>query len=522
MGRFILSLDAGTTGVRAILFDKEARVLAQAYEPIPSSYPKPGWLEQDPEGTLEACLKVMHESLKTARVNPSDVAAIGIATQRSTNLIWDRITGKPLYPMIGWQDVRTTELCRKMDATLLARTLRTLGLASRGLGTALPFLRDSAAIKRLITASWVKFSPASALAHTKWVLDHIDGAYSRAKKGELAEGTLDSWLVFKLTQGRVHATDFSNASASGMFDPYQLAWSSLFLKLFDIPTALLPEIRDSGGSFGTTSLLGPEIPIAGVIADQQAALFGEGCFAPGDVKCTHGTGTFLDMNVGNKPAASLHGLLPMIAWKIKGEIVFMLEGFIPATGALVAWLKDGLGLIQNVADSERLAKSVPDSGGVVAVPAPMGLGAPYWDPRARGTILGMTLATTKGHLVRAFLEGIALECRDILLAMEKDAKLKVRSLISDGGASKNDFLLEGLASTLGLGVQRPEMLEATALGAAFLAGLAVDYWASKEEILKLRRIERSFSPTRDPETRSIMAKEWKRALRRSRGWAKSS
>jgi glycerol kinase len=294
----------------------------------------------------------------------------------------------------------------------------------------------------------------------------------------------------------------------------------LFLRLFDIPPAILPEIRDSGGSFGTTDVLGAKIPIAGVIADQQAALFGEGCFTPGDVKCTHGTGTFLDMNVGNRPAASLHGLLPMIAWKIKDETVFMLEGFIPATGALMAWLKDGLGLIEDVANSERLAKSVPDSGGVVAVPALMGLGAPYWDPRVRGAVLGMTLSTKKAHLVRAFLEGIALECRDILLAMEKDAKLKVRMLISDGGASKNDFLLEGLAGTLGLEIQRPEMLEATALGAAFLAGLAVKFWGSKEELLKLRRIERSFPPAMDPKTRLAMAKDWHWALKHLRALAK--
>lgn len=519
MGRFILALDAGTTGVRAILFDKEAKVSAQAYQAIPADYPKPGWLEQDPEGTFQACLKVMREALKAAQVEPGDIAAIGIATQRSTNLLWERASGKPLYPMIGWQDTRTAELCQRMDATFLARTLRALGLVSRGLGTALPFLRDIAAIKRLITASWVRFSPASALAHTKWMLESIDGAGQRAKRGELAEGTLDSWLVYRLTKGRVHATDFSNASASGMFDPYQLAWSSLFLRLFDIPSAILPEIRDSGGSFGMTEVLGAEIPIAGVIADQQAALFGEGCFAPGDVKCTHGTGTFLDMNVGNRPAASLHGLLPMIAWKIKDETVFMLEGFIPATGALMAWLKDGLGLIEDVADSERLAKSVPDSGGVAAVPALMGLGAPYWDPAARGTLLGLTLSTRKAHVVRAFLEGIALECRDILIAMEKDSGLRVRTLIADGGASKNDFLLEGLADMLGVDVQRPAMLEATALGAAFLAGLAVNFWESKEQLLRLRRIERSFKPNIGHGLRSDKIKAWKSALKRSKGWA---
>lgn len=521
MGRFILSLDAGTTGVRAILFDKQATVTAQAYEMIPTRYPEPGWVEQDPEGLFEASLKVMRECLKAAQTPASDVAAIGIATQRSTNLLWERETGRPLHPMIGWQDVRTAELCRQMDKKLLSRTLRVLGRASRGLGSGLPFLRNLAAVKRLITASWVRFSPASALAHTRWMLDTIEGARQRAQRGELAEGTVDSWLVYKLTGGKVHATDYSNASASGMFDPYRFTWSSLFLKLFDIPASLLPGLRDSSGPFGVTEVLGAKVPIAGVIADQQAALFGEGCFAPGDVKCTHGTGSFLDMNVGSKPAASLHGLLPMVAWKTKDETAFMLEGFIPATGALVAWLKDGLGLIQDVAESETLAKSVTDSGGVVAVPALGGLGAPYWDPNARGTVLGMTLATQKAHVVRAFLEGIAFECRDILLAMQKDAKLQIRTVISDGGASKNDFFLEGMASTLGVEVQRPVMLEATALGSAFLAGLSVGFWKSKEELLKLRRIERAFSPFLDAKERLSRIQRWKRALKRSKGWNSS-
>ena len=522
MSRFILSLDAGTTGVRAILFDKQAEVLAQAYEAIPANYPKPGWIEQDPEGMFEASLKVMQGCLKNAGASSSDLVAIGIATQRSTNLLWDRKTGKPLHPMIGWQDVRTAELCRRMDGKFLAQTLRGLGRASRGLGAALPFLRGISTVKRLITASWVRFNPASALAHTRWMLDHIEGASKRAQRGEVAEGTVDSWLVYKLTQGKVHATDYSNASASGMFDPYQLAWSSLFLKLFDIPASLLPELRDSSGPFGVTEVLGSKVPIAGVIADQQAALFGEGCFAPGDVKCTHGTGTFLDMNVGSRPAASLHGLLPMVAWKTKDEIVFMLEGFIPATGALIAWLKDGLGLIQDVSESETLARSVQDSGGVLAVPALGGLGAPYWDPNARGTVLGMTLATKKAHLVRAFLEGIAFECLDILLAMQKDSKLKIRTLISDGGASKNNFFLEGMADMLGLQVQRPVMLEATALGAAFLAGLSAGFWDSKQELLKLRRIERSFVPRLEVKERQDRTKQWKKALKRSKAWADSA
>jgi len=488
---YIIALDQGTTSSRAIIFDRDANVVCTAQREFAQHYPQAGWVEHDPMEIFATQSAVMVEALAQAGLHHDQVAAIGITNQRETTVVWDKVTGRPIYNAIVWQCRRSTEICQQLKRDGHEQ-----------------YISDTTG---LVT------DPYFSGTKLKWILDNVEGSRERARNGELLFGTIDSWLIWKFTGGKTHVTDYTNASRTMLFNIHTLEWDAKMLDILDVPREMLPEVKSSSEIYGRTK---SGIAIGGIAGDQQAALFGEGCFAPGDVKCTHGTGSFLDMNVGSKPAASLHGLLPMVAWKTKDETAFMLEGFIPATGALIAWLKDGLGLIQDVAESETLAKSVPDSGGVVAVPALGGLGAPYWDPNARGTVLGMTLATQKAHVVRAFLEGIAFECRDILLAMQKDAKLQIRTVISDGGASKNDFFLEGMASTLGVEVQRPVMLEATALGSAFLAGLSVGFWRSKEELLRLRRIERTFSPFLDVKERQRRIQRWKRALKRSKGWTR--
>ncbi len=519
----VMAVDAGTTGIRAIIFNMDSEAVAHAYETIELRQPHPGWSEQAPGEVWQKCQRVMQQALAGSSLTARDIEAVGLATLRSTNLLWDS-NGQPLSNAITWHDTRTADLCRHMDHRAKIRAARGLGHVARGLSSIWPGLRRSRTAGRLITASHLSFTPASALAHAAWLLDNVDDAHAMAARGELRCGTMDSWLLWNMTGGETFATDTSNASATAMFDPYKLQWSSLFLDAFDVPAAILPEVRETAGLYGylDEDILGREIPITGVVADQQAALFGEGCFEPGEVKCTSGTGAFIDMNVGDRPAASVHRLVPMVAWTIDGRTTYMLEGMINTAGAAVQWLRDNLGVIEHLDDSCQLAQCVDDAGDVYFVPAFTGLSSPYWDPHACGVVVGLHRSTQREHIVRAVLEGIVYRCRDIMLSMERDAGLPVRSITADGGASTNDFLLQFMADMLDVQVERPAMLDGSALGAAYLAGLAADVWQSKEELRERRRVDRTFKPAMPPEKRERLYAGWRRAVEKSFRWRHSA
>ena len=518
---YILVIDEGTTGVRSLIFDKETNIISQAYAEIPQIYPQPGWTEQDPEVIWEKSIQVVKESLEKGKLSFEDIKAIGITNQRSTSLLWDKKTGKPIYNAITWQDTRAAELCKKMDRNLKMRFLHGLGSVAKSVSHVLKPIRKSKFGKLLITVSTLSFNPATSLAHIGWVLTTVEGARKRAERGELLAGTIDTWLIWKLTSGTVHATDFSNASATNMFDTFKLQWSSLFLDLFDIPADILPEVRETSGDFGVTDpdILGGPIPITGVCADQQSALFADTCFNPGEIKCTHGTGTVIDMNVGTEPVASFHKLVPLIAWNLNGEVTYMLEGYLGATGCAVQWLCDGLQIIAEPSETDAMANTVKDTGGVYIVPAFQGLTSPYWDPLARGVVVGLTRGTQKEHVVRALLEGIAYRCKDIMHAMEEDSGVSMTSIKADGGASANNFLLQFMADLLDVEIERPLMLEATAVGAAYFAGLKVGYWKSKEDIIRHRKVDRTFKPEMGRSEREMRYTKWKKAVERSFDWA---
>ncbi|RLF57039.1 MAG: glycerol kinase [Thermoplasmata archaeon] len=518
MKRYILAIDEGTTGVRGIVFDRNGDIVSQEYETISQIFPHPGWCEQNPEEIWEKCRRVMKGALE--KIEISDIEAVGITTQRTTNLLWDRKSGKPIYNAITWQDTRTADICRKKDAMPKMRLIRGAGHLTKQLSKLAPFLRKTTTGALLVSASSLSFSPVTSLAHTRWILDNVEGAQKRAERGDVLFGTMDTWLIWKLTGGKVHATDFSSAGATNMFDPFSAKWSDLFLDTFDIPDAILPEVRETCGEFGQMEreILGAELPIRSAVGDQSAAMFADGCFNPGDVKCTHGTGSFINMNVGHRPTGSMHRLLPLIAWKIKGMTTYMMEGMMKTTGSAVQWLKDNLHIIDDVADSSRLAGSVDDTEGVYFVPAFTGLSSPYWDPHACGIVIGLSRKTTREHVVRAALEGIAYRCKDVLLAMETDTGLPVSSLKADGGASANDFLLQFMADLLGVRVERPVMLDSTALGAAYLAGLASDFWSSTDELREHQKIDRVFEPRMEREKSEMLYEGWKRAVQRSFRW----
>ncbi len=514
MKKYIMAIDEGTTGIRAIIFDHDENIVSQSYEEISQIFPHLGWCEQDVEEVWRKCVSVMKKAIDKGKINAKDIEAIGIANQRSTNLLWNK-KGKPLYNAITWHDTRTAEMCKKFDKKGKIRVTKAIGHAVKGLSKITESIRRTTTGARLITASNISFTPASSLAHTCWILDN-----ARAKKeDEILFGTMDTWLIWNLTKGKVHATDYSNASATEMFVSFALKWSTLFLETFNIPHDILPEVRETCGDFGSVDkkILGTEIPIRNVIADQQSALFAECCFNPGDVKCTNGTGSFIDINIGNV-SASLHKLIPLIAWKMEGKVTYMLEGMINTTGAAIQWLKDNLGVIKKVDDSEKIAKAIEDTGGVYFVPAFSGLSSPYWDPHACGITVGLCRNTRKEHIVRAVLEGIVYRCKDILLAMEVDTNLKISSLKADGGASRNNFLLQFMADMLNTKVERPKILEVTALGSAYMAGLASDYWESKDEIIEKRKIDRVFEPEMEENKRTILYEGWKKAVKRATNW----
>ena len=487
--KHILALDQGTTSSRAILFDQAGSIVAVAQKEFRQIFPKPGWVEHDPRDIWSSQAGVAAEALTKASVSAADIAAIGITNQRETTLVWDRQSGEPICNAIVWQDRRTAAACDKLRAQKMDRLIRR---------------KTGLVIDAYFSATKVQ-----------WILQNVKGAKAKAKAGQLAFGTVDSWLVWNLTGGRVHVTDASNASRTMLYDITKGDWDDELLQLFGVPRSMLPEVRSSSEVYGHTTLLGTPIPIAGMAGDQQAALFGQACLKPGMVKNTYGTGCFMLMNTGTKRITSKHNLLTTVAWRIGDRTEYALEGSIFIAGAVVQWLRDGLEFFRSAPEVEALAATVPDTGGVYVVPAFAGLGAPHWDPHARGTIVGLTRGTTRAHVARAALEGIALQVMDVLKAMEGDSGITLKELRVDGGASANNLLMQLQADLLGVPVVRPKVSETTALGAAYLAGLAVGYWKNEAEIAKQWQTDRRFTPAMKRAERTRIADGWERALRQA-------
>jgi len=490
--QFILALDQGTTSSRAMVVDESGKVLSVAHRPFSQIFPQPGWVEHCPREIWSSQSGVVTEALTAADLTERDIAAIGITNQRETTILWDRESGEPLYNAIVWQDRRTAAFC---DA-----------LRARG---------DAELIQQKTGLLPDAYFSASKLV---WLLDNVEGAREKAAQGKLAFGNVDSWLIWKLTQGTRHITDVTNASRTMLFNIHTLEWDEELLRLFNIPASVLPEVVASSGRCAVTSGLLDGIPIAGIAGDQQAALFGQMCSAPGMAKCTFGTGAFMLLNTGEKPVASKNKLLTTIAWKIGDRVEYALEGSMLMAGAVVQWLRDELHLIRTSAEIEELALSVPTSNGIVLVPAFAGLGAPHWDQYARGAIVGMTRGTTRAHIARAALEGIALQVADVLEAMHSDSGLPLTQLRVDGGASANNLLMQIQSDVLGIQVLRPKNAEATAMGAAYLAGLAVGYWPDVEAIERQWQIDRVFKPEMSEADRTRVRNTWNRALTRAREW----
>jgi len=484
---YILALDQGTTSSRAILFDSQGRVAHVAQQEFRQYFRQPGWVEHDANEIWQTQFAVMQEVCQGAHVGPSDIAAIGITNQRETTVLWDRKTGEPICPAIVWQDKRTARRCEELVAIGAAKEITK---------------RTGLVVDSYFSASKLE-----------WMLAHDPNARKRAAKGELAFGTVDSWLLWKLTGGKVHATDTSNASRTMLFNIHKRQWDDKLLEIFSIPASLLPEVRSSSEIYGHTDLLGSPIAIAGIAGDQQAALFGQACHEPGMVKNTYGTGCFMLMNTGETPVRSKNRLLTTIAWTIDGKTEYALEGSVFVGGAVVQWLRDGLGIIKQSKDVEELAREVSDTAGVYFVPAFTGLGTPHWNPDARGTITGLTRGTKNAHIARAALEGIAYQVNDVLIAMQADSQIKLKQLRVDGGACSNNLLMQFQADLLKTPVVRPRIQETTALGAAYLAGLAVGYWKSRKEIAKQWQMEATFKPTMKPAERARLLSGWNNALK---------
>jgi len=489
-----MAFDQGTTSSRAILFDRDGSIAAVDQYEFSQHFPKPGWVEHDPLEIWETQLRAARGALDKAGAEASAIAAIGITNQRETTVVWDRATGEPIHSAIVWQSRQTAPICEELRSRGLADEVRA---------------RTGLVIDAYFSATKVRF-----------ILDAVEGAQQRAERGELAFGTIDSWLLYKLTGGRVHATEASNASRTMIYNIHELQWDDRLLGELRIPHAMLPEVRDSSGDFGVadSEWLGAEIPIAGIAGDQQAALFGQDCTSPGLAKNTYGTGCFLLMNTGEEAHASNNGLITTIAWSIGGRVEYALEGSVFVAGAAIQWLRDGLGLIRQACDSEAAAQAVEDTGGVYLVPAFVGLGAPYWDERARGAIVGITRGTTRDHIVRAALESIAYQTRDVLECVHADSGLELDTLRVDGGAATNDFLMQFQADILDVRVERPPVLEVTALGAALLAGLAVGFWSDRADLAPKGDRARVFEPNLGAERREALYAGWKRAVERSREW----
>lgn len=495
MKKAVLALDQGTTSSRAILFDREGKKIAVAQKEFTQHFPQPAWVEHNAAEIWSTQQGVATEVLQKAGFGKDDVAAIGITNQRETTVLWDRKTGEPIHHAIVWQDRRTNPLCDELKSD---------GLESR-------FREKTGLI----------LDPYFSGTKVRWLLDNVSGARERAKRGELAFGTIDSWILWNLTQGRVHATDPSNASRTLLYNIHTRGWDDDLLGMLDIPRSVLPEVKASSGIFGNVGGDGPlsGLPIGGMAGDQQSALFGQACYSPGMAKNTYGTGCFLLLNTGEVPVASKNRLLTTVAWEIDGKMEYALEGSVFVGGAVVQWLRDGLGIIKSSSEVEALAASVPDSGGVVMVPAFTGLGAPHWDPHARGLLHGITRGTTRAHIARAALEAIAHRSSDLLEAMQRDAELPLEEVRVDGGASANDLLMQFQADLLGVPVVRPDNVETTAFGAACLAGLATGYWNSRDEISGKWKINRRFNPGGDRKQIESARAMWAKAVERAGNWA---
>ena len=493
---FILALDQGTTSSRAIVFDHDGAIKAVAQKEFTQIFPSTGWVEHDPQEIWASQIGVAVEALGRAHVRPKDIAAIGITNQRETTIVWDRETGDAVHNAIVWQDRRTADYCERLKAEGAGETIQS---------------KTGLLIDAYFSASKIR-----------WILDNVPGARARAEAGKLAFGTVDSWLVWKLTGHTRHLTDVSNASRTMLFNIHTLKWDDDLLRLFGVPASMLPEVASSSEAYGNvSSSLGIEsVPIAGIAGDQQAALFGQMCRQPGMSKNTYGTGCFLLQNIGTAPTRSTQQLVTTVAWQIGSRTEYALEGSVFIGGAVVQWIRDGLGLIRTAPEIEQLAATVPDNGGIYLVPAFAGLGAPHWDPYARGAIVGVTRGTTAGHLARAALESIAYQVSDLLDAMAADAKIPLKELRVDGGAATNDTLMQFQADLLGVPVVRPAVTETTALGAAYLAGLAVGYWPSADAITGQWKVDRRFEPSMAPAAASALRERWTAALERSKHWEK--
>lgn len=494
-GQYILALDQGTSSSRAILFDRHGVPVRQASREFRQIYPRPGWVEHDPEEIWASQLAVARQVLAEQGTGPADLAALGITNQRETTIVWERATGRPVYNAIVWQCRRTAPICDELAARGLAEPVRA---------------RTGLVIDAYFSGTKIK-----------WILDNLPGARERAKAGEILFGTVDTWLIWKLSGGRLHVTDYSNASRTMLFNIHSLDWDDEILGELDIPRSMLPAVRPSSEVYGATdpALFGAAVPIAGDAGDQQAALFGQACFTPGMAKNTYGTGCFLLLNTGTRPVPSTSGLLTTVAWGLEGTVEYALEGSVFIAGAAVQWLRDGLGIIASAGETEALARSIPDTGGLYLVPAFVGLGAPYWDQYARGTLIGITRGTGRAHVARAALEAISYQTRDVLEAMAADAGMALHSLRVDGGGTVNDFLMQFQADILGVPVDRPAVVETTALGAACLAGLAVGFWRDRGEIARNWKLDRGFQPAMVAGERDRLYRGWRRAVERAARWA---
>lgn len=495
-GEYVLAIDQGTTGTTVLVFDREGRIAGRAYSEFTQHYPRPGWVEHDPNEIWNVSMRVVGEALGDAKVSARQLAAIGITNQRETTVMWDRRTGEPVANAIVWQDRRTAGTCDRLKEEGLEETFRR---------------KTGLVIDAYFSGTKVK-----------WFLDNVAGLREKAGRGEIAFGTIDSWLVYKLTGGRAHITDYSNASRTLMYNIYDLRWDEELLEILGVPAEVLPEVKPSSHVYGETdpdSFFQASVPVAGIAGDQQAALFGQDAYERGLAKNTYGTGSFVLMNTGNEAVPSKEGLLTTIAWGIGEEPVeYALEGAIFITGAAVQWLRDGLGIIRSAAETEALAKSVESNDGVYFVPALVGLGAPHWDSYARGTIVGITRGTTKAHLARAALESMCYQTLDVVRAMERDSGIELKELRADGGAVANTFLMQFQSDILGVPVEVPEITETTALGSAYLAGLATGFWESREELDARWRLARRYEPSMEEGERGRLHRMWLRAVERAKGW----
>ena len=496
MANYILVMDQGTTGSRGVVYDEKGKTVAIDYEEYEQFFPNSGWWEQSGKTVWEVTLRTSRNAIKKAGLTGKDIAAIGIANQRETTTIWDKATGEPIYNTIVWGCRRTADICAKLIEEGYNDTVnKKTGLV---------------------------IDPTYSGSKIRWILDEVEGAQERAEKGELLFGTIDCWLLYNLTKGKVHATDYSNAARSMVMNAHELKWDDELLSMLNIPKCMLPQARPSSEVYGMTdsTYFNGEIPIAGAAGDQQAALFGQTCFNPGEAKNTYGTGTFMLMNIGKEVKLSENGLVTTIAWGLDGEVNYALEGSVFVAGAAIQWLRDEVKIVDAAPDSEFFCNKVPDTNGCYVVPAFTGLGAPHWDQYARGCIVGLTRGCNKAHIIRATVESLAYQTYDILEAMQADAGVKLAALKVDGGACKNDFLMQFQADIIDAPVHRPQCVETTAMGAAYLAGLAVGYWNSKEDVIANWAIDKVFDPQMDDDNRQKLLKGWKKAVKCSYGWAK--